>query len=121
MSEGAEARAAFAAGLGDEDMLMVLPAARVSAIEERAIVVNLPGEAGELRLKRGVYDIYRAFHLPRRAADVLPADPARRAKVLDVVRLLVAKGFLVPPELGIAKLSGEVAPRTEPDGVSVLA
>lgn len=107
--------------VGEEDTLMVLPAAIVAAIEERAVVVCVPGEEGGLRLRRGVYDIYRAFHLPCRVAEVLPADPARRAKALDVVRLLAAKGFLVPPEVGIAPLSGEPSPQAEPDWFSVLA
>jgi hypothetical protein len=52
---------------------------------------------------------------------VLPADPARRAKVLGVVRLLAAKGFLVSPETGIPALSGAPAPEAEPDWLSVLA
>ncbi|HEV3052379.1 MAG TPA: hypothetical protein VGX50_18855, partial [Longimicrobium sp.] len=72
-------------------------------------------------LKRGVYDIYRAFHLPRRVAEVLPEDPARRQKVLDVVRLLAAKGFLVPPGVGIPALAGEPAPPGELHPLSVLA
>ncbi|HYR07221.1 MAG TPA: hypothetical protein VEQ60_05620 [Longimicrobium sp.] len=110
-----------AAVVGEDDELMVLPAALVVGLEERAVVIRLPWEEGGLRLKRGVYDIYRAFHLPRRVAEVLPEDPARRAKVLDVVRLLAAKGFLVPPEVGIAPLSGEPAPQAEPDWFSVLA
>jgi hypothetical protein len=121
MSAEAEGVAAPPPPVGEDDELMVLPGALVAAIEERAVVVCLPGETGGLRLKRGVYDIYRAFHLPRRVAEVLPADPARRAKVLDVVRLLAAKGFLVPPEVGIAPLSGEPAPQAEPDWLSVLA
>lgn len=106
---------------GPGDVLMILPTARVAAIEERAVVVCLPGETGGLRLKRGVYDLYRAFHLPRRVGEVLPADAGRRAKVLDVVRLLAAKGFLVPPLVGIPVLSGQPAPPAEPDWVSVLA
>lgn len=107
--------------MGEDDELMVLPVARVAAIEEHAVVVCLPGEAGGLRLKRGVYDLYRAFHLPRRVGEVLPEDPARRAKVLDVIRLLARKGFLVPPEAGVAPLSGEPEAAGEPDLLSVLA
>lgn len=119
MSGGAEAPAAVPAGANDE--LMVLPAARVAAIEARAVTICLPGEAGGLRLRRGAYEVYRAFHLPRRVAEVLPEDPARRAKVLDVVLLLAAKGFLVPPTVGIPPLSGAAEPAGEPDWVSVLA
>lgn len=107
--------------IGENHELMVLPTARVATIEERAVVVCLPGETGGLRLKRGVYDIYRAFHLPRRVSEVLPEDPARRAKVLDVIRLLAAKGFLVPPGVGIAPLSGDPEAAGEPDWISVLA
>ncbi|HEU4883838.1 MAG TPA: hypothetical protein VFT45_16380 [Longimicrobium sp.] len=103
------------------DTLMMLPAAIVAGIEERAVVLCLPWEEGGLRLKRGVYDIYRAFHLPRPVAEVLPEDPERRAKVLQCIRLLASRGFLVPPEVGIATLSGEPAPYAEPDGFSVLA
>jgi hypothetical protein len=109
------------APVGEDDVLMVLPGAVVVGIEEQSVLVSLPGETGGLRLRRGVYDIYRAFHLPRRVAEVLPDDPARRAKVLEVVRQLAAKGFLVPPEVGIPPLAGEPAPRGEPDELSVLA
>ncbi|HEU0299794.1 MAG TPA: hypothetical protein VFR37_10075 [Longimicrobium sp.] len=106
---------------GPEDTLMVLPGALVASIEEAAVVLCLPGERGGVRLRRGVYDLYRAFHLPRKVAEVLPEDPARRAKVLDVVRLLAAKGFLVPPEVGIPAPAGAPAPPGEPDPFSVLA
>lgn len=106
---------------GEDDELMLLPSAVVAAIEESAVVVCLPGETGGLRLKRGVYDIYRAFHLPRRVAQVLPDEPVRRAKVLGVIRLLAAKGFLVPPEMAIAPLAGEPAPPGDPDELSMLA
>jgi hypothetical protein len=121
MSGADEGTGRPAPAVGEESELMMLPGALVTAIEERAVVVCLPGEAGGLRLARGVYDIWRAFHLPRRVAEVLPDAPARRAKVLDVVRLLAAKGFLVPPEVGIPPLSGEPAPAAEPDLLSVLA
>jgi hypothetical protein len=117
--ESGDARGTAEAGPGDT--LMMLPAALVAEIEERAVTICLPGDAGGLRLKRGAYEIYRAFHLPRPVAEVLPEDPARRAKVLDVVRLLAAKGFLVPPEAGIGRLEGEPAPQGEPDWISVLA
>jgi hypothetical protein len=110
-----------ATAVGEDDVLMVLPAALVATLEEHAVVVCMPGDSRGLRLKRGVYDIYRAFHLPRRVAEVLPEDPARRARVLDVVRLLVSKGFLVSPEIGIPVLSGAPAPEAEPDWLSVLA
>lgn len=107
--------------VNEADVLMVLPASRVASIEPAAVVVCLPGEPGGLRLRRGVYEFYRAFHLPRPVGEVLPADPARRAKVLDVVRLLAGKGYLVPPEVGIARLSGEPAPAGAPDVVSARA
>jgi hypothetical protein len=107
--------------VSEEDTLMVLPAAIVASIDAGAVVVCVPGEEGGLRLKRGVYDIYRAFHLPRRVAEVLPEEAARRAKVLQCIRLLASRGFLVPPEVGIAPLSGEPAPPWEPDALSVLA
>lgn len=116
-----DASAVPTAAVSAEDELMVLPAALVAEIEERTVTLWMPGETGGLRLKRGAYEIYRAFHLPRRVAEVLPEDPARRAKVLDVVRLLAAKGFLVPPEVGIPALAGEPAQPGEPDLFSVLA
>jgi hypothetical protein len=107
--------------MGVDDELMVLPAARVAEIEECAVTICLPGEAGGLRLKRGAYEVYRAFHLPRRVADVLPADSAKRERVLGVVRLLAAKGFLVPPKVGIPAMSGDPTPEAEPNWISVLA
>lgn len=90
----------------DEDVvLMAAPAALVAHIEERAVVMCLPPGAGGLRVSRGVYEIYRLFHLPRLVGDVLTAEPDRRAKRLEVVRFLTSKRYLVPPEVGIPGLA----------------
>jgi hypothetical protein len=110
-----------APAVSEDDELMALPAALVVEIDERAVVIRLPGERGGLRLKRGVYNVFRAFHLPKQVAEVLPDDPAKRAKVMDVVRLLAAKGFLVPPEVGIPILSGTPTTPWEPDAFSARA
>jgi hypothetical protein len=83
---------------------MSAPAAIVAHIEERAVVLCLPPEMGGLRVSRTAYDVYRRFRLPRRIGEVLPVEPERRTKVLNLILLLADKGYLVPPEIGIRKL-----------------
>lgn len=100
---------------------MILPSAQVVMIEPGAVELCIPDHPGAMRLTRGVYEVYRQFHLPRPVAEVLSGNAARQERLLECIRRLAAKGFLVPPEVGIAPLSGEPEPAGEPDPFSVLA
>ncbi|HEX6041382.1 hypothetical protein [Longimicrobium sp.] len=106
---------------GGEDVLMVLPAARVATIEEGAVELFIPDRPGAMRISRAVYEVYRAFHLPQRVGEVLSGDAARRARLLRCIRQLAGKGFLVPPSVGISHLSAGPAPAVELDDVSARA
>ena len=106
---------------GVDDVLMILPAARLAVIEERAVELWIPDRPGAMRVTRAVYEVYRGFQLPRRVGEMLSGDAARQARLLACIRQLAAKGYLVPTEVGIPVLSGERAPHWEPDGLSVLA
>lgn len=98
---------------------MALPAARVTALEERAVVVCLPGETGGCGSSAPSATAIAPFTSRggwRRCCRRIP-----RGKVLEVVRLRAAKGFLVPPGLGIPELDGVPAPDAEPERVSAPA
>jgi hypothetical protein len=101
---------------GPHDVLMIPSAARVAAIEERAVALCIPDQPGVMRVSRGVYEVYRAFHLPRPVGEMLTGDEARQARLLACIRQLAARGYLVPPEVGIGRLKGEPAPEAEPGG-----
>jgi hypothetical protein len=88
-------------------ILMTAPAATVVHIGERAVIISLPPKSSGLRMSRGVYEVYRRFHLPRRVGEVLSDEVEHRATLLERVRLLAAKGYLVPPDVGISTLAGD--------------
>lgn len=83
---------------------MILPMARVVLIEPRAVELCIPDRPGAMRVTRGVYEVYRQFHLPRPVGDVLSGDETRQARLLECIRMLAGKGYLVPPGIGIPPL-----------------
>jgi hypothetical protein len=93
------------ADVDESTILMASAMVAVTHIEYRAVVMCLsPGDGG-LRVSRGAYEVFRRFHLPCTIAEVLPSELERRAKVLDTVRFLARKGYLVPPEVGIVRIA----------------
>lgn len=107
--------AAGAAAPGPGDVLMILPAARVVLIEPRTVELCIPDRPGAMRVTRGVYDVYRRFHVPRPVAEVLSGDATRQARLLECIRMLAGRGYLVTPEVGITPLAGAEASAPEPE------
>ena len=78
-------------------VLVVHPAAVVEETEDRSVVLCNPLSGSRLRISRPLYDLYSRLSAPRPLGEILPAEPARAERTLGYLRLLVDKGFLVPP------------------------